>query len=85
MAGGEAAWEIGGHQFLRRDEYRNNGVIINTSDDLLNTTLSISKEGLDILNQTNFSIRIIQLRCFVFNLKIFENMFGSFSYIIRHG
>ena len=78
--GGMATWEIAGHQFSDKDLYREQGVTVDISEDLMFTNLSLSREGLDFLNRSNLSIR-----CYVFNETRFTTEFGEFSHVVRYG
>ena len=72
-----AIWEIGTHQFSNKDLYREQGVTIDTSEDLTFTNLSLSREGLDFLNHKNLSIR-----CYMFNETLFKTVYGEYSFVV---
>ena len=77
VEGGVATWEIGTHS---ENEYRNRGVVINTSANGTSSTVSITPQGMEVLQRDNISVR-----CFALNSTLLDTCYGNYSYILRYG
>lgn len=77
---GEVFWEIRGHQLQDRNLHYSRGVIIEVTDNLTYTNLTLSKAGLDL-----FQLNLLPIRCYTsLGLSVLP-VYTDYSYIIRYG